>query len=1093
MSYQGHLNDSGGQPVTDTLDITFRIYDVETGGTHLWQEVVADVPIIGSSFNAELGETNSIDLSFDTQYWMGMQVEGDPDEMTPRLKLHMSPYSAVTDTSDFAAYSDFSNFAIDSDFLDGMDASDFAEAVHDHDDEYVNENQPGSINSLMVLDGSLSFGDMGQNSAAEGQVMKWQSGNWVAADDETGSGGANGWSDDGTIVRLDGVNDSVGIGTLTPSEKLDVSGNIHASGTIISGNSITIDGTDDMITASSGTIDFDDENVVTTGKATFGDCENSGFSSFVAGSSNSVSGNYSTIGGGYADTIASSIYSTISGGRKNKTEDAYTTIAGGNENSALSNGATIGGGVYNTTLADYGGVFSGYSNFAGNTSDDTAAFIGGGYDNSATAEYTTVAGGASNVASGRYTTVGGGSENTANSDWGTISGGQQNTSGTFATVGGGGDNTASGGWSTIGGGGNNSATETSTTISGGAFNDASGRYSAIGGGTNNSNAGRYSVISGGYADTVTSTADYSYLFGIRSKLTEDSTFMVDMPHIRFGDETNGFEFPSADGSSGQVMATDGSGQLSWADVSGFGNWSVSDSVLYTNYYWGIARGDANNKLWRDSAHTHVNMGVACTTGASWINFSGCTVGGGQGNTAGNDYATIAGGVGNSAGGDFAVVSGGSGNTASAYGSTIGGGQGNIVIGDRSTIGGGWNNEARASMSTVGGGSHNKALYGSSTVGGGAYNNADSAYSTVAGGDHNEAIGRGATVGGGQSNNAVSIGWDPTVSGGYNNTASNSYATVGGGYSNTSSGVHAAVGGGASNIASEFASAIPGGFDCEANGRFSFAAGQRAKADHDGSFVWADTTASDFSSTNTNQFRIRATNGLYQRADNSSYAAYFSNIGSGDGIRAFADVSISNIWGAIYAVNYGTSPTIYASGYNNGYAGYFSGDVNVTGTLSKGGGSFKIDHPLDPENKYLYHSFVESPDMMNIYNGNVITDAAGEAEVILPDYFEVLNRDFRYQLTVIGTFAQAIIAEKIRDGRFTIKSDKPFVEVSWQVTGIRQDAFANANRIPVEEYKKPEGRGKYIHPEAHGFGKERGVGYEEHQEKIREMIEERQGR
>jgi len=86
---------------------------------------------------------------------------------------------------------------------------------------------------------------------------------------------------------------------------------------------------------------------------------------------------------------------------------------------------------------------------------------------------------------------------------------------------------------------------------------------------------------------------------------------------------------------------------------------------------------------------------------------------------------------------------------------------------------------------------------------------------------------------------------------------------------------------------------------------------------------------------------------------------------------------------------------------DGYAGYFSGDAHVTGSLSKGGGSFKIDHPLDPENKYLYHSFVESPEMMNVYNGNALLDANGEAWVELPDWFETLNRDFRYQLTCIA--------------------------------------------------------------------------------------------
>jgi hypothetical protein len=159
---------------------------------------------------------------------------------------------------------------------------------------------------------------------------------------------------------------------------------------------------------------------------------------------------------------------------------------------------------------------------------------------------------------------------------------------------------------------------------------------------------------------------------------------------------------------------------------------------------------------------------------------------------------------------------------------------------------------------------------------------------------------------------------------------------------------------------------------------------------------------------------------------------------------------------------------------DGYAGVFSGKALVTGTLAKGGGSFKIDHPLDPANKYLYHSFVESPDMMNVYNGNVVTDSRGEAVITLPAYFGALNRDFRYQLTVVGQFAQAIVAKKIAGNRFSIKTDKPDVEVSWQVTGIRQDAFANANRIPVEEEKPAAERGLYLHPEELGKSASRGV-------------------
>lgn len=142
-----------------------------------------------------------------------------------------------------------------------------------------------------------------------------------------------------------------------------------------------------------------------------------------------------------------------------------------------------------------------------------------------------------------------------------------------------------------------------------------------------------------------------------------------------------------------------------------------------------------------------------------------------------------------------------------------------------------------------------------------------------------------------------------------------------------------------------------------------------------------------------------------------------------------------------------------------------GSLIVTGTVSKGGGSFTIDHPLDPANKTLSHSFVESPDMMNIYNGNVTTDRRGEAVVTLPEWFEALNRDFRYQLTVIGQFAQAIVASKIKNNRFRIKTNRPGVEVSWQVTGIRQDAYANRHRIPVEKEKPERERGSYLHPEA----------------------------
>jgi hypothetical protein len=188
----------------------------------------------------------------------------------------------------------------------------------------------------------------------------------------------------------------------------------------------------------------------------------------------------------------------------------------------------------------------------------------------------------------------------------------------------------------------------------------------------------------------------------------------------------------------------------------------------------------------------------------------------------------------------------------------------------------------------------------------------------------------------------------------------------------------------------------------------------------------------------------------------------------------------------YAVYGGTSTGTAVTGDTTNpsgdWAGYFYGNVNVTGSCcGAGAGTYKIDHPLDPENKYLVHSAVESPDMKSVYDGNVTTDAKGNATVVLPNYFEALNRDFRYQLTVVGEFAQAVVSSKIRDNRFTIRTDKPNIEVSWQVTGIRQDPYANAHRIVVEQDKPANEQGKYLHPTEWGQPASSGIDYERRQQ------------
>ena len=223
---------------------------------------------------------------------------------------------------------------------------------------------------------------------------------------------------------------------------------------------------------------------------------------------------------------------------------------------------------------------------------------------------------------------------------------------------------------------------------------------------------------------------------------------------------------------------------------------------------------------------------------------------------------------------------------------------------------------------------------------------------------------------------------------------------------------------------------------------------------------------------------------------SAYGAYGrhtnGNVGflGGSTTGAYGQHNSGNV-GLLGHANYG----VYGTAPANDYAGYFSGRAHITGTLSKGGGSFKIDHPLDPEGQYLSHSFVESPDMINVYNGTVVTDAQGEALVELPAYFEALNREFRYQLTAIGAPGPTLyIAEEIAGNRFRIAGGQPGMKVSWQVTGVRQDPWAEAHRIVVEEAKPAQERGFYLHPRLYGQPAERSVEWGRDPEGMRAMQE-----
>ncbi len=159
-------------------------------------------------------------------------------------------------------------------------------------------------------------------------------------------------------------------------------------------------------------------------------------------------------------------------------------------------------------------------------------------------------------------------------------------------------------------------------------------------------------------------------------------------------------------------------------------------------------------------------------------------------------------------------------------------------------------------------------------------------------------------------------------------------------------------------------------------------------------------------------------GVFGLGDQNSGVSGFSSRSIGvfgfsslsDGVRGISGGSGDSVLGYSYG-------GIGVHGVSSlGYAAWLDGRVFIRGPLQKPGGQFKIDHPLDPANKYLSHSFVESPDMKNIYDGVVVLDNKGEAEIELPDWFGALNKDFCYQLTAIGAPGPNLyIAKEISDG------------------------------------------------------------------------------
>ena len=481
-----------------------------------------------------------------------------------------------------------------------------------------------------------------------------------------------------------------------------------------------------------------------------------------------------------------------------------------------------------------------------------------------------------------------------------------------------------------------------------------------------------------------------------------------------------------------------------------GDWTVSDNILHPVGEYGLSM-RSSNVMHGQHDSTHVNFGIACTTGTSGQDYEYCTVGGGWSNTASGDRATVGGGW---------------SNTAGSWSVTVGGGNYNIASDPYATVGGGYSNTASHLWATVGGGYGNTAKGYISTVSGGYYDTVNAVYGGVAAGYSNlagdETADTSAFVGGGYDNSAIAR--YATVDGGQSNTASDRHAAVGGGYNNTASGYASTVGGGSENTASGDWATISGGLDNTTSGyRYATVGGGW----FNNASCWSATVGGGSNNTANAIYGGVAAGYSNIAGDESEDSCAF--VGGGYGNSAIAKYATvgggynCNSYGA-YSFTVGSCSEVPPSYSNsaafNGQSATASGQTRV-GNISKTSGAFTIDHPIEPMNKILNHYFVESPEMVLIYRGVTVISPDGRAEVHLPDYFDALSRNPMVQLTGVGT-SDVYVSEKVTGNRFVI-GGKPNTEVYWTVTGDRKDQSAEITRIlmPVEQLKEGALAGHFL--------------------------------